>query len=194
MINNKVTLRATCYALIILFILEDFDLNAQQTPGLVKGTVTNDRGEPLPGVSVIVKNQKNNYTTGTNTDSAGVFSFQRLSAGGPYTFTFSAVGFETQPMAGYTIRDDNDLSLSVQMKSSATNLDQVVVVGYGTQLRKDLTGSVASVGTKDIRDLAVNRIDQALLGKVAGVQVKPVSGEPGAAPQIRIRGIGSISA
>jgi TonB-linked SusC/RagA family outer membrane protein len=194
MINNKVTLRATCYALIILFILKDFDLNAQQTPGLVKGTVTNDRGEPLPGVSVIVKNQKNNYTTGTNTDSAGVFSFQRLSAGGPYTFTFSAVGFETQPMAGYTIRDDNDLSLSVQMKSSATNLDQVVVVGYGTQLRKDLTGSVASVGTKDIRDLAVNRIDQALLGKVAGVQVKPVSGEPGAAPQIRIRGIGSISA
>ncbi|WP_411273914.1 SusC/RagA family TonB-linked outer membrane protein, partial [Daejeonella sp.] len=75
-----------------------------------------------------------------------------------------------------------------------TALDEVVVVGYGTQKRKDLTGSVGSLGSSEIKDLAVTRVDQALLGKIAGVQVKPSSGEPGAAPQIRIRGVGSISA
>ncbi len=74
------------------------------------------------------------------------------------------------------------------MTSTASSLDEVVVVGYGTQKRKDLTGAVASVGARDIKDLAVTRVDQALLGKVAGVQVKPVSGEPGVAPQVRIRG------
>jgi TonB-linked SusC/RagA family outer membrane protein len=68
------------------------------------------------------------------------------------------------------------------------------VVGYGTQKRKDLTGSVSSLNSKEFEDLPVSRIDQALAGKVAGVQVKAVSGEPGASPQIRIRGIGSISA
>ncbi len=73
-------------------------------------------------------------------------------------------------------------------------LEQVVVVGYGTARRKDLTGSVGSVSSKDIDDLAVTRVDQALSGKIAGVQVQSVSGQPGVAPRIRIRGIGSISA
>ena len=70
----------------------------------------------------------------------------------------------------------------------------MVVVGYGTQKRKDLTGSVGTVSSRDIAELSVPRVDQALAGKVAGVQVKTVSGQPGAGPQIRVRGIGSISA
>ncbi|MDQ3844812.1 MAG: SusC/RagA family TonB-linked outer membrane protein, partial [Bacteroidota bacterium] len=73
-------------------------------------------------------------------------------------------------------------------------MEQVVVVGYGTQRRKDLTGSVASIGTKDLKDLPITRIEQALSGRAPGVQVKFSDGQPGSSPQIRIRGIGSISA
>ncbi|MEO6039729.1 MAG: SusC/RagA family TonB-linked outer membrane protein, partial [Saprospiraceae bacterium] len=107
---------------------------------------------------------------------------------------FSAVGFEPQTLSGYNIKNNITLSLSIRMKELVVSMEQLVVVGYGTQRKKDLTGSVSSVKSKEIADLAVTRIEQALLGKVAGVQVKPVSGEPGVSPQIRIRGIGSISA
>ncbi len=92
------------------------------------------------------------------------------------------------------LKNDITLSLIAKLKASSANLDQVVVVGYGTQRRKDLTGSVASINSKDIKDLPVTRIEQALSGRAAGVQVKFADGQPGSAPQIRIRGIGSISA
>lgn len=88
----------------------------------------------------------------------------------------------------------NRTSLDITLKADDKTLDEIVVVGYGTVKRKDLTGSVGTVDNKEIKDLGVTRFDQALAGRVAGVQVKAVTGEPGAAPQIRIRGIGSISA
>jgi TonB-linked SusC/RagA family outer membrane protein len=190
---NSFKFRASLYGL-VFFILQFTNINAQKTQSLVKGIVTDNNGAPLPGVSVIVRNTKTNYTAGTSTDTSGTFTFNHVSNGGPYSFTFSIVGYENQLLSGYNIKEDITLSPIIKMTSTAASLDQVVVVGYGTQKRKDLTGSVASVGNKEIKDLAVTRVDQALLGKVAGVQVKPVSGEPGASPQIRIRGIGSISA
>jgi TonB-linked SusC/RagA family outer membrane protein len=160
----------------------------------VKGIVNSNKNEPVEGVSVIIRNTKNNFTSGTTTDANGSFSFPRVPMGGPYTFIFSAVGYESQSLKGYNISDDVTLSLLVKLKDSSTILDQVVVVGYGTQKRKDLTGAVSSIKSQDIGDMAITRIDQALVGKAAGVQVKPSTGEPGASPQIRIRGIGSISA
>lgn len=176
-----------------LFIIFSFNLSAQDSTILVKGMVENASKEPLPGVSVIIRNAKTNFTSGTRTDSSGVFIFSRVTAGGPYSFTFSAVGYEQQTLSGYSIKGEA-LSLVVSMKANAASLEQVVVVGYGTQKRKDLTGSVGSVNNKEISDLGIARIEQGLAGRVAGVQVKAVSGEPGSAPQIRIRGIGSISA
>lgn len=169
-------------------------ISAQAQTSQVKGIVQNNNNEPIPGVTVILRNTKTNFTSGTSTDSSGVFTFSRISSGGPYSFTFSNVGFETQTISGYNVKDDITLSVVVRLVPSMASLDQVVVVGYGTQKRKDLTGAVASVGSKDIKEMAVTRIDQALAGKAAGVQVKAVSGEPGAPPQINIRGIGSISA
>lgn len=191
---NRINSRSDVFALILLlFILHSSNLHAQNT-SIIKGVVQNNNNEPLSGVSVIVRNSKTNFTSGTSTDSSGIFTFSRVASGGPYSFTFSTVGYEAQTLSGYNIKEDITLSLVVKMKSSMAALDQVVVVGYGTQRRKDLTGSIASVTSKDIKDLAVTRIDQALSGKAAGVQVKAVSGEPGAPPQINIRGIGSISA
>lgn len=186
--------RVLLVTLMFLFSLQPFTVKAQVKTAPVKGMVQNNDGEPLTAVSVIIRNIKTNFTSGTSTDSSGNFTFSGVSAGGPYSFTFSTVGYENQVLSGYNIKEDITLSLAVKMSQSSASLDQVVVVGYGTQKRKDLTGSVASIGTKDIRDLPVTRIEQALSGRVAGVQVKLSDGQPGSSPQIRIRGIGSISA
>lgn len=180
--------------LLIGLSLLNFSPSRAQEASQVKGVVHNNNNEPLAGVSVIIRNTKSNFSSGTTTDSSGVFSFLRLPPGGPYAFSFSAVGFESQTLSGYHTQNNGILTLMVKMKGSVTSLDQVVVVGYGAQKRKDLTGAVGSINNSEIKDLATTRLEQALLGKMAGVQVKPVSGEPGAAPQIRIRGIGSISA
>lgn len=183
--------------LVLMFFVTGFhfsNLKAQAPNGIVRGVVQNSNSEPLTGASVLIKNTKTNFTSGTSTDSSGVFTFSRVVVGSNYSFTFSAVGYESQTLPGYSIIDDKTLSLNVKLKPSMASLDQVVVVGYGTSRRKDLTGSVGSVSSKDINDLGISRVDQALSGKIAGVQVQSVSGQPGVAPRIRIRGVGSISA
>lgn len=189
--NFKACLSALMF---LLSFYATLNLSAQPSSSVIKGVVQSTNNEAIAGVSVILRNTKTNFTSGTSTDSLGGFTFSRISAGGPYSFTFSNVGYETQTLSGYNIKENTSLSLVVKLTSLMASLDQVVVVGYGTQKRKDLTGAVESIDSKDIKDLAVTRVDQALLGKVAGVQVKPSTGEPGAATQIRIRGIGSISA
>jgi TonB-linked SusC/RagA family outer membrane protein len=148
----------------------------------VTGKVIDEGGEPIPGVTVLVRGT----TTGTVTGLDGGYT---LTAPEESTLIFSFIGFVSQE-----ISVGNRSTIDVTLMEDETSLDEVVVVGYGTVQRKDLTGSIASVGSKDIKDLAATRVDQALMGKIAGVQVLPVSGEPGAPPQIRIRGIGSISA
>ncbi len=150
--------------------------------GPVTGKVTNAQGEPLAGISVMVKGT----SQGVTTDGNGSFS---INAPTGATLVFSYVGYTSRevPVGNRSI-------FNIILEENNSSLNQVVVVGYGTQKRKDLTGSVGTVSGKDIADLSVTRVDQALSGKVAGVQVKSVSGQPGSAPQIRIRGIGSISA
>lgn len=192
---NLLKSRVYCIALCFMFFAGISSLRAQDNGSLVKGIVQSEKGEAVAGVSVIIRNGKSNFTSGTSTDSAGVFSFNRIPPGGPYSFTFSAVGFDSQTLSGYSIKPDITLSLVVNLKTAGgTNLDQVVVIGYGTARRKDLTGAVASINNKDVKDLALVRIESGLAGRVAGVQVKATTGEPGAPPQIRVRGIGSISA
>jgi len=152
-------------------------------PVSISGKITNSNNEPLVGASVTEKGTKN--TTVTKEDGAFTITVSRTNA----VLVISYVGYAPREMS---IGDQT--FVNVTLERSNTNLSDVVVVGYGTQRRKDLTGSVASVGGKEIKDLAATRVDQALTGKVAGVQVKTTTGEPGAPPQIRVRGIGSISA
>jgi TonB-linked SusC/RagA family outer membrane protein len=193
--KNKFRVTSCLTATILFFVaLISLQVSAQEKVSSIKGVVRSDDRTPLQGVNVVLKNAKNDFTTGTGTDSNGVFTFSRVPSGGPYTFTFTSVGYEAQNMTGYTLKDDATLSLVVTLKQSSTSMEQVIVVGYGTQKRKDLTGAVSSVNNRSIRELATTRVDQALLGKVAGVQVKPNTGAPGEPLQIRIRGIGSISA
>ncbi|GAA4412823.1 TonB-dependent receptor [Nibrella viscosa] len=149
----------------------------------ITGKVNDEQGGGLPGVTVVEKGTNN----GTATSADGGFTLNVQDVGA--VLVISYIGYHTQeiPVGAKTF-------IEVTLMLDTKVLDEVVVVGYGVQKRKDLTGSVGSVDNKVIRDLGVTRIDQALAGRVAGVQVKAVTGEPGAAPQIRIRGIGSISA
>jgi len=153
-----------------------------QTQKRITGTVVDERGDPIIGANVIEKGT----TNGIITDLDGKFS---LSISPSSTLQVSYIGYIAQDIA---IR--NQTNLSIILKEDSKNLEEVVVVGYGVTQKKDLTGSIAQVQASDIQNLAVQRVDQALSGKLAGVQVLSTTGEPGAAPQIRIRGVGSISA
>lgn len=143
--------------------------------GTVKDASINDI---LPGVNVLVKNQ----SRGTTTDFDGNFTIANVKVGD--VLSFSYIGFITKEV---TIKNTNDLIVSLQEDVSA--LDEVVVVGYGTSTKKEITGAVAVVGSETIEDLNPTQIEQALQGQVAGVQISAQSGSPGSASNIRIRGI-----
>ncbi|MDQ3847232.1 MAG: SusC/RagA family TonB-linked outer membrane protein, partial [Bacteroidota bacterium] len=176
----------------LALVLQPFAAKAQEKTSLVKGMVHGARNEPLAGVSVIVRNAKTNFTSGTSTDTTGVFTLSRVPSGGPYSFSFSMVGYESQTLSGYTIKEDAALSLIVEMKPSAGSMDQVVVVGYGTQRKRDVTGSVAKVRSEDLNAFPVNNPVQGMQGRVAGVQVMQNSGAPGGNISVRIRGGNSL--
>ena len=146
----------------------------------VSGHVKGNDSLGIAGVSV----QQLNTTNGTATDANGDFS---LSVNDPNaTLLFSSLGYnpETIPLNGRT-------NITVTLTGSVTQLEQVVVIGYGTQKKKDLTGASATVKGSEIADVPVLTATQAIQGKVAGVQITS-SGAPGSAPDVRIRGVGSI--
>lgn len=167
--------------LFLIFTLPSF---AQSVT--IKGIVTDKAdGSTLPGVSVLLKNT----TTGTVTDIDGYFEILLPNVMPADSVVFSYVGYLTQSFAVTDISGD----LNVSMQSNAEILDEIVVVGYGTQKKSDLTGSVSSVRGADITKIPSASPEQALQGKVSGVQVSSVSGEPGVAPIVRIRGVGTLN-
>lgn len=149
----------------------------------IAGIVTDERGNPLVGVTVLVKGT----TIGTLTDMSGQYSI--LSAPRDATLIFSFIGMTTQEIA-INERDKID----VVLQESAVGLDEVVVIGYGTMKKRNLTGATTSFKAENIDARPLARVDQALVGQMAGVQVKQTTGMPGKAFSIQIRGTGSISA
>ena len=167
--------------LIGILLTSSFSMFAQQTvKGVVKEKTT---GESLPGVSVVVKGT----TRGAETDFDGNFSLDKVSTGDVLVFRY--LGYQDKQL---TI--GNDFNLSVELEEAAESLDEIVVVGYGTVRKEDLTGSVAVLSAKNFNKGAVVSPDQLLQGKVAGVRITSAGGQPDAAPNIRIRGGASISA
>jgi TonB-linked SusC/RagA family outer membrane protein len=150
---------------------------------IVTGKVTSVAdNSPIPGVNVTLKGS----TTGTSTDADGTYS---IKAGSNATLVFSFIGMTTQEVVVGS-RTAVDVKLSPDVRS----LSEVVVVGYGTQQRKDLTGSIASVTSKDIQNVPVVSFEQAIQGRAAGVQIETSSGKVGAAIKVRVRGSASVSA
>jgi TonB-linked SusC/RagA family outer membrane protein len=148
----------------------------------VKGTIKNENGEPLQGVSIFEKNSNN----GTTSNSDGTFSIE--VSDGNSILLFSAVGFASQEVP---VKNQN--TLLVTMSLSSGKMDEVVVVGYGTQSRRNVTGSVAKVDMKQLENLPNTNISQALRGWVPGVQFMD-NGRPGQGGSILIRGRRSITA
>ena len=149
----------------------------------VSGRVSSSEdGGGLPGVNILVKSS----TTGTVTDANGNYALSVPNE--TDTLVFSSIGYLSQEVA-LQGRSTVDVALSEDLQS----LEEVVVVGYGTVKKRDLTSSVAQVSGEDIKSRVVSRIDEALQGKLAGVTVQQTSGIPGAAPVIRIRGTNSIT-
>lgn len=148
----------------------------------VTGTVTDaSTGEPMPGVNVVVKGTK----VGVTTDATGKYSISVPDKNAILVFSF--IGYKNQeiPLEGRT-------SLNVSLVSETVGLDEVVVIGYGTIKKSDLTGSVASVTSEQLREIPVTSVDQGLQARVAGVMVSRTTGEPGSGTIVRIRGGNSI--
>jgi iron complex outermembrane receptor protein len=167
---------ATLLATLFLFSLHLFAQNR------ITGTVTDATGKGIPGVTVTVKGTN----TATQTNETGSFT---INAPSNATLVMSAVGYSVTEIAlgGQT-------SVTVRMNTQESALNEVVVTGYGTQRRRDLTGSVASVSARNFNKGVVTAPDQLIQGKVAGVQIVNSSGQPGAAAAVRIRGVASIRA
>ncbi|MBK7215409.1 MAG: carboxypeptidase-like regulatory domain-containing protein [Bacteroidales bacterium] len=167
--------------LVVMFLLSGGYVMAQKT---ITGTVTDAAdGKTIPAVTVVVKGT----TRGTTTDINGAFSI-RVNEN-ERVLVFSFMGMKTQE-----ISIDGKSVVNVVMESERVSLDEVVVVGYGSMKKSDLTGSVASIKTDELRKIPVNSFDQGIQGKVSGVQVTQLSSQPGGALSLRIRGGNSIMA
>ena len=159
-----------------LFTLATFFVNSQNSTinGVVKDKNTN---EVLPGVNVIVKNTLN----GNVTDIDGKYLLSNVPKNSVLVFSF--VGYITKEVIA------NQNTLNIVLEESSETLDEVVVIGYGSQRKKELTGAVSVISNETIENLKPTRVEQALQGQVAGVNITSSSGSPGAASNIRIRGI-----
>lgn len=147
----------------------------------VSGTVS-DNNVPIPGVTVLQKGTSN----GVVTDFDGNYSIQNVPSDG--VLVFSYVGYTPQEVS---VSDRTEIN--VQLKTDVSSLDEVVVVGYGSMKRSDVTGSVVSVSEEAIQESIPTTVDQVLQGRAAGVQIQQNSGAPGASSSIRIRGVSSIT-
>jgi TonB-linked SusC/RagA family outer membrane protein len=153
----------------------------ERQPIRITGTVTGDAGEPLSGVSVQVKGSD----IGTTTDNKGQYS---LTVQDTSTLIFSYIGYTTREVGV-----GNQNVVNVSLSASKKALDQVVVIGYGTQRRGDITSAVSTISVKDVASRPMVDASEAITGKATGVQVFQPSGEPGNTFTIRVRGLGSPS-
>nr|WP_293837312.1 TonB-dependent receptor [uncultured Arsenicibacter sp.] len=168
------------FALSALLLLSSMAM-AQVITGVV---TTSENGEPLPGVNVVQKGS----STGAVTDAKGAYSLKLTNAGNA-VLTFSFIGYVTQeiPVKSQSV-------INIKLEPDTKSLSEVVVIGYGTAKKADVTGAVASFNAKTIDQRPILRVDQALVGQMAGVQVKQTSGALGKGFSIQVRGTGSITA
>ncbi len=186
------TIRKFTLFLLVMLSLS-LTIYAQENTASVKGVVKDGSGNPLVGVSVRAVNTSTNSSSGTQTNSLGAFSFQRLTQG-PYSFTFSMIGQQAQNMRGYLLKAGETTTVDVTMSDSSQSLDQITVVGYGSQRRRDLTTAVVGIKAKDMENQPINNVAEAMVGKMAGVQVVQGTGQPGTPLSVKVRGVGTITA
>jgi TonB-linked SusC/RagA family outer membrane protein len=175
------TLRAIC--LVLLCFGVSLSLSAQSSQNrVITGTVSDEKGVTLPGVGVTLKGSR----TAVSTNQDGKFSITIPST--PATLVFTFVGMTNEERS---VGAENNIN--VTLRSSATSLSDVVVIGYGSQKREDVNGAISSVKAADIANIPQVSVDQLLQGKAAGVTITQNAGGPGSATSVHIRGITSLS-
>ncbi|MFD0990098.1 SusC/RagA family TonB-linked outer membrane protein [Mariniflexile jejuense] len=182
--RKKITQYNKAYvALFIGVFLFCLNINAQNSI-TISGVVTDggDLGGPLPGVTVLVKGT----TTGASTDFDGNYTLSNVASNA--TLVFSYVGYKKQEIAV-----SGKKTINITLLPSLESLDEVVVVGYGTSRKSDLTGSVVAIGGEDLKKQSISSVAEALTGRLAGVQVTSSEGSPDAEINIRVRGGGSLT-
>ena len=168
------------YRVVVLFLLLPFSVLAQQTK--IDGKVTDDSNIPLPGVNVSVKGT----TMGTITDNDGYYSL--ILPENANVLVFSFIGMQTQE-----VEIGNRSTIDVEMKQDLVGLDEVVIVGYGTQKKVNVTGSVGVINSEEIESMPVQNALQALQGMGSGLNISYSNGGLlNAQPEINIRGIATI--
>ena len=170
----------TCFVALTA-AMNAYHASAQAKLVTVSGVVTDENGEPLPGASVVVEETKN----GQITDIDGKYKIRAYSN---QNLVFSFIGFKNQSFMARSNR-----TLNVALQPDTKLLDEVVVVGYGTMKRSDLTGSVSSVSAKAIENFTTPSVANALGGMIAGVNVTSYDGAPGTGFDIKIRGVGTVT-
>ncbi len=165
-----------CMALVMLLFCSN-NIIAQEKAIKISGVVLDSRGVSLPGVNVLIKGTKKSVST--DIDGKYTINVPKEQS----VLVFSYIGFQTKEEVAKNINGE-----SITLTDVLSKLDEVVVIGYGTSTKKDLTGSVGRVQMEDIRKAPVTSFDQALTGRIAGVQVSSNDGQPGAGSQFSIRG------
>ena len=181
--NSKSIFRRALSITVLLVLVLHVSVFSQANKITVTGKVVDNSGETLPGVSVLVKGT----TTGSTTDANGLY---RITVPSDAQLVFSFTGFSSQIVP---VNGQQNIDVTLTPDLAEQKLNQVVVVGYGTQRKKDLTGSLASVSSDDYKNQPVVNVASALQGRASGVSVTSASGAPGGAIKIRIRGANSIN-
>ena len=190
--KQKTFTKPACFFLLLTMLFVSLNLKAQDTRSNVSGIVRNEKGENLSNATVSVKNVKSGFTASSQTDSNGVFHFSGLPSGGAYSFTFSFIGYLSQTLNGYTLKPDATLSIIVNLKNQENTLNDVVVVGYGTQRKVNLTGAVSQISGEVFEKRSIPNITQGLQGEIPNLNIVMGDGKPVQSPTYNIRGTTSI--
>jgi TonB-dependent SusC/RagA subfamily outer membrane receptor len=173
---------AGLFLLLFMFGSFGFVTNSHAQSISVKGIIVDGSGMPVPGASVIIKN---NPTIGVQSDFDGNYAIEVPN--NQTVLVFSYMGLTTKE-----ITVGNQSVINITLQESAEGLDEIVIVGYGTQKKSDVTGAISSVKSEDLNKVVATNPVDALQGRVAGVTVTSSTGSPGATADITIRGIGSF--
>lgn len=178
------------WSLILLVLCKE--LPAQNLTTKVAGIVKNENDEVLTGITISVQNAITGFVQNTLTNNKGIFSFNDIPAGTGYQFISSYVGYATDTLTGYEAKGNGRISLSILLHTKSSTLEKVMVVGYGSMRKKDLSAAVSSVpDIEQIKNRPVTDVASMIQGKVAGVTVVSNGGHPDRTPNITIRGAGS---
>ncbi|WP_168208794.1 TonB-dependent receptor plug domain-containing protein [Chitinophaga sp. XS-30] len=181
------------YLLLSLLLLMAGAGFAQEKTATIQGVVSDESGKPLPFVSISSKNSVTKKLYRAISDTLGRFSFANMPVEGTYSFDFSSAGYQKRSITGYVIQVGVPNSVYVSMTIDEAKLNEVVVVGYGTQKKVNLTGAVNQISGDDLRDRPVTNISSMLQGAMPNLNIRVASGTPGEMGDLNIRGVTSIS-